>query len=822
MRILIDGQTLSTPEIYRGIGMVFKKICEELVVNDFSKEWFISIRDYSDLRHFSPILSSRLYPIIIGESLPGENYQKQSEHYSKVLNEVVNKFKIDAYWIPNPLMMNIVFPSSLQNIYTLATVYDLIPLLMPSDYLHKWPEPLQIEYQQRVNSLPTWADRLIFISESARSDFEKLDRVACKSSVIHLAVDHTKFWRSLLPKDQSKNPYVLYTGGFDPRKNMEKALEAFSRLVNNFPKFQQLKFCVVCTYDSEMKAQYEQLATHLGVSDRLVMTGYVDDIRLAELYREASVFFFPSRYEGFGLPLLEAMACGLPIVTTKVASIPEVVGDLAYYCSTDDVEDMACALRDALLEGVIDENRKCNSVLRAQEFTWRKSAARYAKLFTEVLIGEQQSGDLQRPRIAFVSPWPPQRSGIANYSFKLVQHLKEYLEITLYLDDVEACQGNFLGLPARKLALLPQELEEFDQVIYHIGNNTSFHKEIYKLAWLHPGIIVIHDFNIHPFLADAFLNTVDESFYKSALIEGYGEKGANSYQLIKSDGMNPDIWNFPMSHALAKRSNATIVHSRAVKTQLPEIENLFVIPLGSPNDRSSKKADCSADKLRKKLGIIPNTYLIATFGFVNSNKRIEIILESINILVKRGYPVQFLIGGEVLHSRQELESKIKLLGLSSRVIISGYLNDEEFDCCIGLSDLVINLRYPSMGESSAALMEALSYGKPCIVSNYQQFAEFPDSVCWKVDIGELEIPQLVAYLEELMRNPAARNQLANNAAFFAANYSSYETAAQLYAYAIKKVLKSKPCRSRLAGSANAYGFATLALSPSFSSVTEKG
>ena len=79
------------------------------------------------------------------------------------------------------------------------------------------------------------------------------------------------------------------------------------------------------------------------------------------------------------------------------------------------------------------------------------------------------------------------------------------------------------------------------------------------------------------------------------------------------------------------------------------------------------------------------------------------------------------------------------------------------------------------------------YGKACIVSNYQQFAELPNSVCWKADIEELEVPQLVAYLKELMRNPTARKQLSKNAAFFAKNYSSYELAGKLYAHAFKKI-----------------------------------
>jgi glycosyltransferase involved in cell wall biosynthesis len=244
MKFLIDGQTLSTPEINRGIGVVFKCLCEELVLKDISKEWFITVRDISDLRHFSSVVQSRLVPITVRESLEQDGYTKQTQHYSQFLNKVVTEFKINAYWVSNPLMMNIVLPTDLCNITIFATVYDLIPLLMPNYYISKWSEHLQTEYKRRIVKLPAWADKLIFISESAKIDFEKIDpRVASKSIAIPLAVDHTKFWSYISPKDKSQAPYILFTGGFDPRKNMNAALEAFAYLLkHNYQEFKMLNF----------------------------------------------------------------------------------------------------------------------------------------------------------------------------------------------------------------------------------------------------------------------------------------------------------------------------------------------------------------------------------------------------------------------------------------------------------------------------------------------------------------------------------------------------------------------------------------------------
>lgn len=789
MKFLIDGQTLSTPELNRGIGRVFKRLCEELVVNDISKDWYITVRDISDLRHLSVEVQRRIVPITVSEALIQEGYAKKTKHYSELLNKVVTELKIDAYWVPNPLMMNVVLPTDVCNVKIFVTIYDIIPLIMPEDYISSWQEPLKTEYKRRIETIPNWADKLIFISESSKFDFERINsHINEKSVTIPLAVDHTKFYPYISPLNKEQELYILFTGGFDPRKNIVKALEAFSHLINDDPQeFENLKFYLVCACSEETRQKYERLAAKLGILDRLVLTGYVEEDVLVDLYRRASVFFFPSRYEGFGLPVLEAMACGLPVVTTNVSSIPEVIGNLAYYCCADDSKDMALALKQAFRERQNEQSRAQKSIQRAREFTWAKTAASYSQFFANTLFDANNSRELKHKKVAYVSPWPPQRSGIANYSFEIVSHLKEYVDVTLYLENKQECNTENLDVLVEDLAFLPDKVKNYDCIVYHIGNNTKFHKEIYKMAWQYPGIVVLHEFNIHPFLADAFLGTADEYLYEDALIQGHGDLGTTSYKSLKLSGSPPEIWKFPLSHALAKRSLATIVHSLWAKKQLQEIENVFVVPMGSVN-KTTFDASKSASILRKRFGILPNHFLISTFGFVNRLKRIPKILEAIKILVESGYPVQFFIGGDLIEPTLGIEEKIKSLGISDQVIISGYLSEGDYEGCLSMSDIVLNLRYPSLGESSAALLKTLGYGKPCIVSNYQQFAEFPDSVCWKVDLDELEVPQIVAYLKELMRNPAARKQLGKNAAFFAEHYSSYELAARLYANVINNTL----------------------------------
>lgn len=798
MKCLVDGQILSTPEIHRGIGVTFKRIFEELVLRGNCIEWFITVQSLSELRQLNPTVRKFIKPITIGECLNHGDYTQKTKYYSQLLNKVVTELEIDSYWVPNPLMMNVILPTDVCNTNIFVTVYDLIPLVMPECYISKWSEEIKNEYKHRIEKLPSWADKLIFISESAKTDFEKIDnRISSKSTVIPLAVDSTKFWQYTSPLYKPQEPYILFTGGFDPRKNMDGALEAFSYLIKtNYQEFANLKFYVVCACNDEARNKYEKLATKLGVLDNLVLTGYVEEERLITLYRGASVFFFPSHYEGFGLPVLEALACGVPVVTSKVSSIPEIAINLAYYCSPDDPKDMALALKKALHDRANNQSKPREYIQRAKEFTWSKTAASYFKLFTNTLFYVNNLvtnlEGLRRYKVAYVSPWLPQRSGIANHSYEIVRYLKQYVDINLFAGNERECNNaDTFKLPIKNISALPEEISNYDCIIYHVGNNTKFHKEIYQMAWQYPGIVVLHELNIHPFMADAFLNTEDEYLYADALKEGYGEEGLSIYHKLKSKGICPDIWKFPLSNALAKRSLATIVHSQWVKGQLQDqdIDNVFVIPLGCVDRALVNEKEDDVIALRKRFNIPERKFIVSTFGFVNILKRIPIILDAIQILVDKGYPVHLFIGGHLIDTTLKIEEKIDSLGIANNVTISGYLSDREFDHYIKSSDIVLNLRYPSMGESSAALMKAFTYGKACIVTDYQQFGELPNSVCWKVDIGDLEIPILVAYLEELMRNPAARNQLGKNAAFFATNYSSYENSGKLYAVTVNKVMQ---------------------------------
>jgi glycosyltransferase involved in cell wall biosynthesis len=504
---------------------------------------------------------------------------------------------------------------------------------------------------------------------------------------------------------------------------------------------------------------------------------------LPNIYRGAAVFFFPSRYEGFGLPVLEAMACGLPIVTTRVSSIPEVVGELAFYCSPDDPRDMARALGEALYARH-DTKLRQSAVARARTFHWADAAAAYNRAFRKIAVERTvsiQAVGEQRPRVAYASPWVPQRSGIADNSLGLVDELRKFLDLTLFLPQPDSAQETY-GLPVRPIQDLAAAHASFDTAIYHLGNNSEMHTEIYRVARQCPGIVVLHDFNIHPFLQHAFLKTSDEQLFYEAWRESHG-KSPEEYQ-----SGHTNVFDYPMCQAVLKRSLATIVHSRWAGEQLADIPNVSVLPLCSQAGTPSEDQE-TQHALRDRLGIPPEMFVVSTMGFQNRLKRFPSVLAAIRGLVDRGYPLRLVVGGQSLDPELRIDERIHALGLDEHVVRTGYLSDAEFDALIRLSDVLVNLRGPSMGESSGTMIRALGEGKALIVSNYQQFADFPDDVCWKADVDENEVPQLIAMLEHLLRCPATRSQLGRNGQRWVRQFSTYPVAALGYRQVINEVLK---------------------------------
>lgn len=373
MKILIDGQTLLTPEITRGIGKYFVNSIENMLQYDFTNDFYLNAPPGTNLTVLSPWTRQKL------NLIEKEAYGPQSEQvYSDTLNNDIERLGINVYWSPNALMHSVILPQrQSRDCAYAATIFDLIVLVMEQQFAKHWPADSLVAYKGKLERLARDFDLFLHISEHTKSDFLKALPVAAdkRHVVTPLAVD-SSFQPLMFPITPAEKDYVIYPGGFDPRKNMDRAIECFAKLHEKYATEERVRstqLCIVCSSDKASKSQLMAHARKHGVADKIWLTGFISDRVLVETYQKARCLFFPSLYEGFGLPVLEGLACGLPVAASRTSSIPEVGRDFAFYFDPYNVNDMAEALRQALHESVNLE-AKTRRYEYSKEFTWKKTA----------------------------------------------------------------------------------------------------------------------------------------------------------------------------------------------------------------------------------------------------------------------------------------------------------------------------------------------------------------------------------------------------------------------------------------------------------------
>jgi glycosyltransferase involved in cell wall biosynthesis len=229
------------------------------------------------------------------------------------------------------------------------------------------------------------------VSEASKRDILRYFRVPeGKIDVIYNAIDDrlgetptAEEIERVRERYQLNAPYVLYAGNIKPHKNLERLIEAFHTLRQD-PDLGHVKLLIIG--DEISKYASLRRAVHRYKLHKYVrFFGFVPDKTLAVLYRLARVFVFPSLYEGFGFPPLEAMASGTPVITSNVSSLPEVVGDAALLINPLDPAEIAQAMRRVLLDSELREELRQRGLRRVNEFSWERSVRRVREIYGEVL-----------------------------------------------------------------------------------------------------------------------------------------------------------------------------------------------------------------------------------------------------------------------------------------------------------------------------------------------------------------------------------------------------------------------------------------------------
>lgn len=234
------------------------------------------------------------------------------------------------------------------------------------------------------------ASAIITDSESSRKDVTdfypsttgKVYVVPLAASSIFRPVESPNERQKVCARYGIGSQFILAVGNLQPRKNLTRLVEAFRRLLAKGVTGRQL---VLVGKDTFRSSRFRAEAGDLIQSDKLVLTAYVPNEDLPALYSAAAVFVYPSIYEGFGLPPLEAMACGTPVVCSNTSSLPEVVGDAAITVDPADVGELACAIRRVLIDGALRTRLREAGLRQAALFSWPDTARRVLEVYRQVL-----------------------------------------------------------------------------------------------------------------------------------------------------------------------------------------------------------------------------------------------------------------------------------------------------------------------------------------------------------------------------------------------------------------------------------------------------
>ena len=681
---------------------------------------------------------------------------------------------------------------------TAVILYDLIPLIHRGTYLQN--PAMERWYLEKIDHLRR-ADLLLSISES--SGKEAVQHLGWgATAVVPIGTDcDTRFrpiqltedhWAHLSRTYGIKRPFVMYTGGIDHRKNIDRLIAAYAALPANTRLAHQL--AVVCAVQTPERERLLRHGKDAGLgSDELVLTGYVPDDDLLTLYNACTLFVFPSWHEGFGLPALEAMRCGKAVLAAKTSSLPEVMGCTDALFDPFDEAEITALMNRALENSAFRSGLESHGLEQSKRFSWDETARRALAAMSSATSEPLPSrltmpAGRAKPKLAYVSPLPPERTGIADYSAELIPELIRWYEVEVVIDQPQVT-NDFIqsNCAIRTVEEFRAGAGGYARVLYHFGNS-QFHKHMFELLEEIPGIVVLHDF---------FLSGVQmyrESLGPSGrwgggaifLSHGYGAIGERAIALDEND----IAWRYPMNLPVIQNALGVIVHgnhSCGLARQWygdRAAADWEVIPL-----LRSPAVGMSHDLARKALGLAEGEILVCSFGMLGVTKLNHRLLDAwlgSPLATDERAHLMFVGENDRGDYGRALVRRIEHNESGQRIHITGWADTETFRRYLAAADIGVQLRTKSRGETSAAVLDCMNHGLATIVNAHGSLADLDPQGVWLLP-DEFSDADLVEALTALACDVRRRRELGNKAKDIIHTHHAPSTCGNQYADAIERI-----------------------------------
>ena len=368
-KIAINGTYIQ--EQASGLGVVNNNLISELMNSEQQFDFAL----YSSSDYFRTNYPDKTITVTPSLS-PDRGFSGHFQRfiwYQTALHWQLKRQKTALFY--SPVAEGILFPSIPQ----IISVHDLIPLKYP-ELSPKW----RYYYDYVLPVILKQSQRIICFSQHTQQDIIDNYQLAPESiDVIYLGFDRHLFSPQLNPeilKKYNLDKYLLYVGDMRFYKNLGRCLDAFDRL-----PLKDYQFVITGKKDDFFYPEIKRQTEQLSAQDRIIFLDYVPTADLPGLYSMAQSLVFASLYEGFGLPVLEAMACGCPVIASNATSIPEVGGDSVFYIDPYDVENIAQGMYQVLTEPNLRNNLSKQGQERAKLFSWSKTAQDIQTVFTNFM-----------------------------------------------------------------------------------------------------------------------------------------------------------------------------------------------------------------------------------------------------------------------------------------------------------------------------------------------------------------------------------------------------------------------------------------------------
>lgn len=724
MRIAIDYRITALPHdlMTRGIPRYTQQQLREVLRIDRANEYILLSPDRGDRDAILPEI--RRAPNVTVQPFPWSNatraarpddssmtLRKTEELQQWIVRERIDLYHHTAVWLSTEVVM-----PAIDACPVLATVFDLIPLLFPEDFTAFG----LMDLWWRGFDFARTADRLIAISDFTRQEVVQhmrvpIDRIDVASPVADpvfrpMAAAEVRARLAALPA-AIPDRFVLVVTFMGATKNLETLLRAYASI----PLARRRRLpLVIAGFNGPPVGSRLRASLHSeGLDGEVIVTGTVSDEQLAALYNAATLFVCPSRYEGFGMPVLEAMQCGAPVLTTTASALPEVAGEAAHLVAPDDQGAFAQAI-----EAIADDDgrraaMRTAGLERAREFP--ADALGRATLAAYEAAAAARPRRPTRPRAALWTPFPPQSDRVARRGVELADALTSSYDVDVFVGD-----GLLPDRPTRRRHRVlhhtaferRQAQAPFDLVVYQPGSAAN--DIVASAAAGRPGVVVLHD-------ADAIV------------------------------GLTP---------ALA-RATTIVVHTEAVRRALPPplAVKTRVLPAGVA-DLLGTRPELEAESARARLQVAPSTFVI---GVVETSwgQDAAICLRAIAELA-RTCPHVCLVFLEADAPRAAIEAMtcdVRALALDGCVRWLDHALRADADEALLACDVVVAIASRDSGRTPFGLLRAAAASKPAVTSDLPSWRVGAADASIRLTPGPRAAELLVAALRALAFDPRRREAM---------------------------------------------------------------